>query len=155
MLTQHKIRKHGIVVEGVQLYKQSSRKKKTEGGVQSSSPRKNRLVQQAEIQLPVDPPAHPSLTPIIQQIALPEHDRTNQSDLTHVSNLGSPATTASFATIGSPEPLPPHFQGHPHSHPVLQQHHHQQPSPLSGFNGEALAMSMPSGLIGFTSMTRQ
>ncbi|XP_062535894.1 zinc finger protein weckle-like [Armigeres subalbatus] len=160
MLTQHKIRKHGIVVEGVQLYKQSSRKKKTEGGEQSSSPRKNRLVQQAEtqIQLPVDSPVHPSITPIIQQIALPEHDRTNQSDLTHVSDLGSPATTASFATIGSPEPLPPHFQGHPHSHPVLQQHqahHHQQPSPLSGFNGEALAMSMPSGLIGFTSMSRQ
>lgn len=166
MLTQHKIRKHGIVVEGVQLYKQSSRKKKPEGGEQTSNPRRNRAVvgQQPEGHLPppVEFPVHPSIAPIIQQMSLPplpEHERTNQSDLTHVSDLGSPATTASFATIGSPEP--PHFPVHPQSHPALhqqqQQHqHHLQPSPMSGFNGAGLAMPMPSGgLIGFPSMSRQ
>lgn len=158
MLTQHKIRKHGIVVEGVQLYKQSARKKKSECGAQSTNSKKLRVVQQDEtqIQLPVDPPVHPSIAPIIQQMAMSEHDRTSHSDLTHVSDMGSPATTASFATIGSPEPAS-HFSGHPH--PTLQQsqlqQHHQQASPMSGYNGAVLTMPMPSGLIGFPSLNRQ
>ena len=164
MLTQHKIRKHGIVVEGVQLYKQSARKKKSEAGEQSTNARKNRVVQptEAQIQLPTNPPVHPSIVPMIQQMAMPEHDRTNHSDLTHVSDLGSPApTTASFATIGSPEPPQSQFPSHPQSHLVqLQQHqpqHHQQPSPIGGFNGATLTtMSMPSAaLIGFPSISRQ
>lgn len=160
MLTQHKIRKHGIVVEGVQLYKQSSRKKKSEGGEQASNPRRNRadVDQHVEGQLApqVEFPVHPSIAPIIQQMALSEHERTNPSDITHVSDLGSPATTASFATISSPEPS--HFPVHPESLATLQQQpqHHQQPSPMSGFNGAALAMPMPpGGLIGFPSMSRQ
>lgn len=156
MLTQHKIRKHGIVIEGVQLYKQSSRKKKSETG--DPSQRKNRFPtnqSSAENELS-DQSAG------LVQIPPAEHDRTtNQSDLTHVADLGSPATNASFSTIASPEPT--HFVNHAviqqsHTAAVLQQqpsHHQQQNAQISGFNGAGLNISMPSGLIGFPPMTRQ
>ncbi|XP_058813342.1 zinc finger protein weckle-like [Topomyia yanbarensis] len=162
MLTQHKIRKHGIVVEGVQLYKQSARKKKSEVG--ESNPRRNRPAADQptnpELQQALAPPTASSMHPLTMH----DHDRTNQSDLTHVSDLGSPATSASFATIASPEP--PHFPNHPH--PLLQQqtqlhhqqqpqHHHLQQTPptqLGGFNGAGLNMAMPPGLIGFPTMGR-
>ncbi|XP_058467342.1 zinc finger protein weckle-like [Malaya genurostris] len=158
MLTQHKIRKHGIVVEGVQLYKQSARKKKTDAG--ETNQRRNRA---GANQQPTMELQQPLVTPIaasMHSLAMHDSDRTNQSDLTHVSDLGSPATTASFATIASPEP--PHFSNHPHS--ILQQQtqhqqlqHLQQTSPiqLGGFNGAGMNMAMPSGLLGFPTMGRQ
>ncbi|EDS30187.1 conserved hypothetical protein [Culex quinquefasciatus] len=176
MLTQHKIRKHGVIVEGVQLYKQTARKKKSESG-EPPGPRKIRIgaaaAAAAAAGQPVNlqhPPQHhqqllspppPSLavgstSSVISHLALPEHDRTNQSDLSsHVSDLGSPATNASYATITSPEP--PHFPGHHQQHPALQhqqlQHHQHQMG--GGFNGAGLAMAMPPGLIGFPPMNRQ
>lgn len=172
MLTQHKIRKHGVVIEGVQLYKQSARKKKSEtsGGESTTSPRKIRF---GAVGPPPPIPNQPLLSPpppslaaavgstsVISHLALPEHDRTNQSDLSHVSDLGSPATNASYATITSPEP--PHFAGHPHQqHPALVQQQQQQQlgqhhqHQMGGFNGAGLAMAMPPGLIGFPPMNRQ
>ncbi|KXJ71386.1 hypothetical protein RP20_CCG020716 [Aedes albopictus] len=138
MLTQHKIRKHGIVIEGVQLYKQSARRKKSEGGNQLTSAIRNRVVQQVEAQL--QPLVHSSIT--IEPMAFSEHDRVEHSDQTHVSDLGSPvATDPSFETIGSPDDTTSNIQGDNH---------------LRESNGTTqLNMATSSGLMDFHSIGRQ
>lgn len=138
MLTQHKIRKHGIVIEGVQLYKQSARRKKSEGGNQLTSAKHHRVIQQVEAQL--QPLVHSSIT--IEPMAFSEHDRVEHSDQTHVSDLGSPvATDPSFETIGSPDDTTSNTQGDNH---------------LRESNGTTqLNMATSSGLMDFHSIGRQ
>ncbi|XP_055535243.1 myoneurin-like [Wyeomyia smithii] len=153
MLTQHKIRKHGVIVEGVQLYKQSARKKKSDSG--DLNTRRNRMAttQQTNLQAQQSLVHQPTIA--LPTLSANVHDRTNRSDLSHTTDLGSPATNVSFATISSPD----HFPNHSQSHAVIQPHHqHQQPhhqaNQLSGFNGTGLNLPMSPGLIGFPTMER-
>ncbi|XP_053682744.1 myoneurin-like [Sabethes cyaneus] len=156
MLTQHKIRKHGIVVEGVQLYKQSARKKKSESG--DLNTRRTRMADASQTNIQIQQSVMQQATVALPTLSINDHDRTNRSDLSHSTDLGSPATNVSFTTINSPEQFPNHTQ----SHSGLQTHHQHQPlhqqthhtNQLIGFNGTGLNMSLPQGLIGFPTMER-